>query len=123
MRARILLKADEGLKDKQIAEHLDVSVRTIEFVRKRCAHEGIDATLTPKKRPPGKTKLDGEGEAKLVQIACSAPPDGRQRWTLRLLADRLVELKVTDSICRETVRQNLKKRVKTLANTAVLHPA
>jgi transposase len=123
MRARILLKADEGLKDKQIAEHLDVSVRTIEFVRKRCALEGISATLTPKKRPPGKPKLDGEGEARLVQIACSTPPDGRQRWTLHLLADKLVELDVVDSISHEAVRQHLKKRIKTVANTAVLHPA
>jgi hypothetical protein len=79
--------------------------------------------LTPKKRPPGKTKLDGEGEAKLVQIACSAPPDGRQRWTLRLLADKLVELEVIDSISRETVRQHLKKRVEAVADPAVLHPA
>ena len=119
MRARILLKADEGLKDEQIAEHLNVTVRTIETVRKQCALEGIDATLTPQKRPPGTTKLDGEGEARLVQIACSEPPNGRQRWTLRLLADKLVELEVTDSICHETVRQCLKKkRAETLANGA-----
>jgi transposase len=109
MRARILLKADEGLKDKQIAEHLDITVQTVEKVRKQCVREGIDATLTPKKRPPGKPKLDGEGEARLVQIACSEPPDGRQRWTLRLLADKLVELEVADSISYETVRQCLKK--------------
>jgi len=123
MRARILLKADEGLKDEQIAEHLDVNVRTVEKVRKQCALEGFDATLTPKARPPGKPKLDGEGEARLVQIACSTPPDGRQRWTLHLLADKLVELDVVDSISHEAVRQHLKKRIKTMANTAVLHPA
>lgn len=117
MRARILLKADEGTKDEQIAEHLNVTVRTIESVRKKCALEGIDATLTPKKRPPGRTKLNGEDEARLVQVACSEPPDGRQRWTLRLLADKLVELEVADSISYETVRQCLKKkRAEALAN-------
>jgi transposase len=117
MRARVLLKADEGLKDKQIAEHLDITVQTVEKVRKQCVLDGIDATLTPKKRPPGKPKLDGEGEAWLVQIACSEPPDGRQRWTLRLLMDKLVELEVTDRISHETVRQCLKKkRAETLAN-------
>ena len=123
MHARILLKADEDLQDDQIAEHLDVSVCTVERVRKRCTLEGITAALNPKKQPPRKPKLDGEGEARLVQIACSMPPDGRQRWTLHLLADKLVELEVVDSISHETVRQRLKKRIKTLANTAVLHPA
>jgi transposase len=124
MRAKILLKADSGLKDAQIAEHLDITVQTVEKVRKQCAIEGIDATLTPKKRPPGKLKLDGEGEARLVQLACSAPPDGRQRWTLRLLADKLVELEVVDCISHETVRQSLeKKRAETLANDQILHSA
>jgi transposase len=124
MRARILLKADAGLKDGQIAEHLDITVQTVEKVRKQCALEGIDATLTPKKRPPGKLKLDGESEARLVQLACSKPPDGRQRWTLRLLADRLVELEVVDCISHETVRQSLeKKRAETMANAKVLHSA
>lgn len=117
MHARILLKADEGLMDEQIAEHLDVSVCSIERIRKRCALEGITAALNPKKRPPRKPKLDGEGEARLVQLACSSPPDGRQRWTLHLLADKLVELEVIDSISHETVRQRLeKKRAEALAN-------
>ena len=109
MHARILLKANEGLKDEQIAEHLDVGVCTVERVRKRCALEGITAALNPKKRPPGKPKLDGEGEARLIQIACSAPPEGRQRWTMHLLADKIVELEVVDSISHETIRQRLKK--------------
>ena len=122
--AKILLKADEGLKDEQIAEHLNVSICTVERVRKRCALEGIVAALNPRKRPPGKPKLDGEGEARLVQLACSEPPEGRQRWTLHLLADKLVELEVVDSISHETVRQGLeKKRAEALANTTVLHPA
>ena len=104
MHAKILLKADESLLDEQIARHLDVSVCTVERVPKRCALDGIAAALNPKKRPAGKPKLDGEGQARLVQLACSAPPDGRQRWTLHLLADKLVELEVVDSISYETVR-------------------
>jgi transposase len=120
--ARILLKADEGLKDEQIAEHLDASICTVERVRKRCALAGIAAALNPKKRPPRKPKLDGEGEARLIQLACSTPPDGRQRWTLHLLADKLVELEVVDSISHETVRQRLeKKRAETLANAKILY--
>lgn len=123
MHARILLKADENLKDEQIAEHLNVSVRTVERVRKLCAHDGLSAALKPKTRPQRKPKLDGEGEARLVQIACSTPPDGRQQWTLHLLADKLVELEVVDSISHETVRQHLKKRIETMAHKAVLHSA
>ncbi len=121
--ARILLKTDEGLIDEQIAEHLDINVRTVERVRKRCANEGVSATLSSKKRPLRVPKFDGEAEARLVQLACSEAPKGRQRWTLRLLADKLVELDVVESISPETVRQHLKKRVKALANTAVLHSA
>jgi transposase len=119
--ARILLKTDEGLLDEEIAEHLDINVRTVERVRKRCALEGIAAALSPKKRPLKVPKFDGEIEARLVQLACSEAPNGRQRWTLRLLADKLVELEVVESISHETVRQHLKKRVKTLANPTVLH--
>lgn len=122
--ARILLKADEGLIDKEISEHLNVNVRTVERVRKRCTLQGINAALHPKSRPPREPKIDGEAEARLIQLACSSPPDGRQRWTLRLLADTLVELEVVDSISHETVRQRLgKKRVETLANATVLHSA
>ena len=122
--ARILLKADEGLKDEQIVQHLNVGICTVERVRKRCTLEGIEAALNPRARPPGNKKLDGEGEARLVQLACSEPPAGRQRWTLNLLADKLVELEVVDGISHETVRQGLeKKRAEALADETVLHPA
>jgi len=121
--ARILLKTDEGLADEEAAEHLDVNVRTVERVRKRCAIEGISAAVNPRRRPLKVPKIDGEAEARLVQLACSEAPKGRQRWTLRLLADKLVELNVVESISHECVRQHLKKRVKALANTAVLHSA
>ena len=123
MHARILLKATEGLIDERIAKHLDINVRTVERVRKRCALEGVSAALSPKKRPPRTPQFDGEVEALLVQLACSEAPTGRRRWTLRLLADKLVELEIVDSISHETVRQHLKKRIETLANTAILHPA
>ena len=124
LNARILLKADEGLIDEQIAEHLSINVRTVERIRKRCALEGVAAALNPKKRPPREPKVDGEAEARLIQLACSEAPDGRQRWTLRLLADKLVELEVIDSISHETVRQRLKKkRVEAMADSKILYPA
>ena len=122
LHAWILLKADVGFKDEEICEHLNVSVRTVERVRERCAREGIDAALNPKKRPPKEPTFDGDTEARLVQLACSKPPQGRKRWTLRLLADKLVELEVAGSISHETVRQRLgKKRVKALAHTKILY--
>lgn len=122
LHARILLKADETLIDEEIAEHLSVSVRTVERIRRRCALEGISAALDPKPRPAKEPKVDGEAESRLVHLACSEPPEGQQRWTLRLLAEKMVELEVIDSISHETVRQRLKKkRAETLANTKVLH--
>ena len=114
-RARVLLKADAGecgpaWTDQRIAQALDVGVRMIENVRRRCVAEGPDAALGrawPDR--PAQQKLDGAGEARLVAIACSKPPTGRSRWTMQLLADELVVLQVTDSISDETVRRTLKK--------------
>ena len=116
LRARILLKTDEGdsgpaWADEQIAEALETTIQTIERVRKQLVMEGLEATL---KRRPYKTKkrqvkLDGEAEAHLVALACSTPPAGRRRWTLRLLADKMVEMEYLDSISHEAVRQTLKK--------------
>ncbi len=124
LHARILLKTDDGLIDEQIAEHLNINVRTVERVRKRCALEGVSAALNPKKRPPRVPNFDGEAEARLVQLACSEAPKGRQRWTLRLLADKLVELEIVDSVSHETVRQRLeKKRVEAMADAKILYPA
>ena len=112
--ARILLKADEGpagpgWPDERISAALDVSVRTIERVREALVTEGLDAALWRRRPPARPRKLDGAGEARLVALACSAPPAGQARWTLRLLADKLVELEVVDAICPETVRLTLKK--------------
>lgn len=115
-RARVLLKADAGTggpgwTDQQIAEALEVGVRTVENVRRRCVEEGLEAAVVDKPRPdrPWQRKLDGAGEAKLIALSCSDPPSGRARWTLELLGDALVTLEVTDSISYETVRRTLKK--------------
>ena len=110
-RASILLKADEGMTDEEIADDLGVGVVTVERVRKRCAERGLQASLErkPQDNPPRPRKLDGASEAQLVQIACTAPPGGRTRWTVSLLADRLVELKVFESVSASTVQRALKK--------------
>ncbi len=113
--ARILLKADGGpdgpaWEDATIAAALDVSIPTVERVRRQFATAGIDIALHRKPTTrASQRKLDGVQEAQLAAIACSPPPEGAERWTLALLADKLVELKVVDSIARDTVRVALKK--------------
>lgn len=114
-RAWILLKADEGehgpgWADARIAEAFEVGVRTVERTRRLLVTEGFEATLTRKPSPNRQyRKLDGAQEAELVKLACSKPPAGRARWTVRLLAGRLVERKVVASVGREAVRTTLKK--------------
>lgn len=113
--ARILLKADEGTAgphwtDDQIAEALDINRSTVERVRQRCVEESFEAALRPRPSPQFRPrKLDGAAEAHLVALACSPAPAGQQRWTLQLLADRLVAVEVVDRISDETVRRTLKK--------------
>ncbi len=108
-RALILLKADEGLTDAQVVAALNVSRPTVERVRKRFVESGLPRALNEDPRPGARLKLDGRGEAQLVTLACSAPPAGHARWTLRLLADKLVKLEVVETISHEAVRQRLKK--------------
>lgn len=115
-RARILLKADQGNDgeaqiDAQIAEALSVAAKTVFNVRRRWVEEGQEAALCRKKQvcPSRARKLDGVAEAKLVATCCGPAPQGQARWTLRMLAGKLVELQVVDSICPETVRSTLKK--------------
>lgn len=110
-RANILLLANEDKKDEEIAKVLHTSVSTIERTRKRYVLEGLTASLNERPRPGARCKLDAKGEAILETLAKSKPPDGRKRWTMQLLADRLVELKVLDEISDETVRKHLKKSV------------
>jgi len=108
--ARILLKADQGLTDEQIAREVEVATATIERVRKRFIENGLAASLDPH-RPerPRERKIDGEVEAHLVALVCSVPPEGKARWTLRLLADKLIELEYLPEVSHETVRQALKQ--------------
>lgn len=113
--ARILLKADEGpdgpaWTDAMIHTALDVGAATVARVRQTAVQEGLDAALQRKApRRQYDRALDGVGEAHLIALACSAPPEGAGRWTLRLLADRMVALEYVDAISHETVRQTLKK--------------
>jgi len=116
LHARILLQADQGpdgpaWKDEQIAQGLTAHPRTIANVRQRLVEQGLEAALNRKKqeRPSRRPKLDGKAEARLIALRCGKPPQGRIRWTLHLLADKLVELKVVDSLSYETVRRTLKK--------------
>jgi transposase len=112
--AQMLLKADQGRqgpgwRDKQIAQAFGAHLTTVERLRKRFVEEGLEAALERNKRKNYTRKLDGDGEARLIAIACSEPPEGRNEWTLRLLADRLVELSVVDNISHMTVSRTLKK--------------
>ncbi len=115
LHAQILLKADagplgQGWKDQQIVEALDVARPTVERLRQRFVEEGLDVALERKKQQNRiARKIDGRAEAHLIATACGKPPAGRERWTLKLLADRLVELELVDSVSYETVRRTLKK--------------
>ena len=115
-RLRILLKADQSdegsaWSDEKISESFDVTVQTIERVRKQLVEEGLEAVLSrhPYTHKLSRKKIDGDVEAHLIALCCSDPPKGRVRWTLRLLADKVVELGYVDSISYEAVRQTLKK--------------
>jgi transposase len=108
-RAHILLQADAGVVDTAIATALHVGTATVERIRKRFVEEGLDAALSERPRPGGRRKLEGKHEAFLIALACSTPPDERSRWTMQLLADKLVELQQVGSISDETVRRTLKK--------------
>jgi transposase len=113
-RARVLLKADTGeggpgWEDAAIADAVEVSIPTIERVRKRAVAEGIEAAVTDRPRPPRRGKLDGAQEARLTALACSTPPSGKKRWTLALLVDGFAALDGGTTVSDETVRQILKK--------------
>lgn len=112
--AQMLLKADQGQHrptwpDEQIAEAFRTHEATVRRLRQRFVEEGLEAAIQRKKRRNYTRKLDGDAEAHLIAIACSQPPKGRNRWTLRLLADRVVELAVLDSVSHMTISRTLKK--------------
>jgi transposase len=108
-RAHILLLAHEGQIDEAIARSVHAGRSTVERTRRRFVEGGLERALHDRRRPGQPRKLDGKQEAVLVALACSGPPEGRTRWTLRLLAGRLVELGVVEEISHETVRRVLKK--------------
>ena len=115
-RARILLKADIGEEgpswpDEKIAEALDVTVQTIERIRKQLVEEGLESVLNRREytQKVSRKKLDGDAEAHLIALACSETPEGYARWSLRLLADKMIELGYIESISHEAVRRVLKK--------------
>ena len=114
-RSRILLLADEnrvdgGWKDEDIAKALGISSRTVERIREKCVKQGIESALKHTRPKQRKAQiLDGKAEAKLVQLACSSPPDGYERWSLRLLTAKFIELEVVEKVSRETIRITLKK--------------
>ena len=108
-RALSLLKADQGLRDREIADVLLVNAATVARARKRYVEEGLEAAINDRPRPGQERKLDGKQEAHLIAFACSAAPEGHTHWTLQLLADQVVELEFADRISLETVRQMLKK--------------
>lgn len=108
-RARILLLADEGHPDKEIAAHLHCSTPTVSRIRTRYCAAGVKAALKEESRSGAPPKLTGRDEAALTVLACSTPPEGHARWTLRLLADTLVELELVESISHVTVGKLLKK--------------
>ena len=113
--ARILLLADvsesgQKLKDDEIAKLEHISTKTVSRVRQQLVEDGLETALNHKTHVRYKPRsLDGEQEAKLIAICCSTPPEGRARWTIKLLADELVQLEIVDSIAKETVRRTLKK--------------
>ena len=113
--AQILLKSDQGERgpgwtDERIGEACGVTVCTVERIRERLVEHGLeDALIRRQSQPAPRRKLDGAAEARLIALACTPAPEGRRRWTIRLLADKLVELEIVGSLGRETVRQTLKK--------------
>lgn len=123
MHAQVLLKVDTGgarLSDKATAESLGISSRTVQRIRQRCSQEGAKSALSRKVQPPRpkKRKVDDELEVRLIAIACSDPPVGRSRWTLRLLSQRVVELALSDQpVSRECIRRALKKTNFTLTGS------
>lgn len=109
--AHALLKANAGWSDEKIAEAFDISILTVQRLRQRFVEEGLDVALGARSHQPRPyaRKLEGEPEARLIALASSHAPEGHTRWTLRLLADKMVELTYVESVCHETVRKALKK--------------
>ncbi len=114
-------RPDGGMTDAAISRALGVGLSMVERVRRRCVKEGIESTLNRKKQLRRRQKrLDGEGEAWLIAMACGEPSEGRARWTLKLLADQLVECEIVETISAETVRRMLKKRTQAVVEAELV---
>ena len=116
-RARILLKTDEGWTAPRVAQALDVAEATVLRIKRRFTEDGLDGVLKDRVQAHRYRKLDDRGEAHLIALACSDAPEGHERWNLRLLADRMVELGVVESLSHETVRLHLKKTCSNLGRS------
>ena len=108
-RARTLLLAADGRIDEDISAALGIGVSTVERTRRRCVEEGVDAALVERHRPGAEPKLDPTAQTTVIALACTTPPEGRDRWTLQLLAERVVELRLAPDISAESIRRLLKK--------------
>ena len=123
MHANVLLAADETRKsrkmsDEDIAEQCHINRQTVQTIRRTYSEKGLDVAIRRKKRetPPVEPKITGEVEARIIALCCTTPPAGRSKWSLRLLADKSVELKIIDSISHEAISRLLKKRIKTTSS-------
>ena len=121
-RARILLKSDEGWSASQVAAALDTSPRTVFRTKRRYSEEGLDGVLHDHPQANRYRKLDDKAEAHLIALACSDAPEGHEHWTLQLLADKVVELGLVETLSYETVRLKLKKHPQAVAEGAMVHP-
>ena len=120
-RARILLLAHKGKTDKEIAEQVEVTSGTVERIRRRYATDGLAAALNEKPRSGRPIGISAETRAKITALACTSAPEGRGRWTLRLLADKVVELEYIDSISHQSVGDILKKRIEAASQESVVY--
>ena len=120
-RARVLLKADEGMTDDEVAAAVNVGYATVGRVRRRFVEDGLEGALKEGPWPGAKPKLDERQCAHVIAVACSEAPEGHDHWTLRLLADQVVQLGFADSFSHETVRRLLKKHLKTVAGAGVVY--
>lgn len=108
-RAMILLKADEGIGDEQVAQMVDVGLATVGRIRKRFVEEGLEMALSERPRSGRPIEIGGKQQAHIIALACSEPPQGHARWSMRLLAERAIELQIVESVSHEGVRKLLKK--------------
>ena len=108
-RAQALLLAAEERTDEEIVKALRIGVSTVERTRRRCVEEGVEAALRERPRPGARPKLGPKEQAHVVALACTKPPEGRERWTMQLLAERVVELKIVPDITDESIRRLLKR--------------